>query len=1359
LANKRIRRTKSLAGYLAGVHSDLNALTLRDNIRGIAASSIDGTNFAEEIELFDKSIQSGNYVPNTDGWKIDGSGSAEFANVFIRGDINAETGTIGYWNISSPAVRRTFGSTELLGTFLESADLGTSDSEVDSGAYVSMFKSYVPDPVAIDSIEVSSNSVIVTSPGHGFVVGDKITVFYGPDNAGDPVYDEYQSITYVEVVSATDDTFTYFKPVGDNGDASNDLASVAVSGTAELFNEDVAGLYLRDYGRVEFDYGYFSNKGVKYVAADRINLFHNPSFEYRSVEAGIKVGTRVERFMTYPDPESEYPDPNIWGVRITSVSHGFVEDQLVIIGTADDPQILFGTNTIDGEYLIEAVSEDGNSFDIILDFDPEVGSGYAVTTPFPLYGSPENAASLAGWTYLGDSARSANVSSKVLGSDVATLETTTAHGYLVGEYVTVSDLDAPFDGTWQISGATLARTVANATIVISTGVLTTAVAHGLTVGQQVYLTTTGALPTGLTANTRYYVRTAPTGTTLTLASIRGGSAITLSGTQSGTHTLFATNSFSFSVTNTNVVNTTDAGSADIQYANVLPMSLENARSDFGLRSSTYLTATSDYISGSVDYKAAVDYKIIEANRPLYFGFDMYYNMVPTAVGAAVSAVAVTRIADKTVTNKARTSNVATITTSAAHGFTAGLQVGVWSVDDTFDGTYLILATPTTTTFTYASVGDNVAPTAETGTTYSTYTTVTTGATAHGLAVGDLVYLDFDAYDTGGARVSDWRLSIYDDNLAALHAYQPNTYGKEYAKVFQVLGVPTTTTFRIVNPINEAATGAITVDASTNVDGTARTKTVYRQQLALYDLDNIRVQFGSDATTKLSEILTDTYSSTWSTSRYLQQYDYTSWMNTYLDPDLETKIPMVSTGGLIQLSAEKIQALYIEKDPDGYAAEDLFKINFPLWMYRVEPTGVVTGTKAIATTGSIGFALDSVYISTSAEYFYGDMDDTSTDWYDSGYELEVPAQASLSLSKTWIDIDLESQTGVFDYLNYVGFKPSETTRYYFSSPSVSSKPLVDYMRGNATQSTDNGLWVYAGDLSEKSSLTFTSGAYQNYDDSGSSLYEGVLKSYSGIDFSGVEISAHRLQSDLAGFVDPSLSTRATIDLYIDQADRSMVEIDSDMVMITGKAATENITAATKNTGFQIGYTETANMAINKNELQARNNGAAASLYINNGGGSVVIGVVDTDLDTPSLGVISGASKYVWANGVYENTLGAAWRSVYVSATGTYDQLGYVASSSRYKKNIEPLRYTAEQILSVRAVEYHYNSDEDSAPKHAGMIAEEMHDAGLHAYVSYDRDGLPQTINYEFYVSALQQVVRSQAEQISDLYARLTVLENK
>jgi hypothetical protein len=68
----------------------------------------------------------------------------------------------------------------------------------------------------------------------------------------------------------------------------------------------------------------------------------------------------------------------------------------------------------------------------------------------------------------------------------------------------------------------------------------------------------------------------------------------------------------------------------------------------------------------------------------------------------------------TVTNKALTSNVATLTTSAAHNFTIGMQAVITGVDATFNGEYRITSVPTTTTFTYAKTASNVASTAATG---------------------------------------------------------------------------------------------------------------------------------------------------------------------------------------------------------------------------------------------------------------------------------------------------------------------------------------------------------------------------------------------------------------------------------------------------------------------------------------------------------------------------------------------------------------------------------------------------------------------------------------------------------------------
>jgi hypothetical protein len=63
-----------------------------------------------------------------------------------------------------------------------------------------------------------------------------------------------------------------------------------------------------------------------------------------------------------------------------------------------------------------------------------------------------------------------------------------------------------------------------------------------------------------------------------------------------------------------------------------------------------------------------------------------------------------------ITNKALTSNVATLTTSAAHGLSIGMQITITGVDATFNGEYRITGVPTTTTFTYAKTATNVAST-------------------------------------------------------------------------------------------------------------------------------------------------------------------------------------------------------------------------------------------------------------------------------------------------------------------------------------------------------------------------------------------------------------------------------------------------------------------------------------------------------------------------------------------------------------------------------------------------------------------------------------------------------------------------
>jgi len=64
-----------------------------------------------------------------------------------------------------------------------------------------------------------------------------------------------------------------------------------------------------------------------------------------------------------------------------------------------------------------------------------------------------------------------------------------------------------------------------------------------------------------------------------------------------------------------------------------------------------------------------------------------------------------------INNKALTSNVATLTTSAAHGLSTGMQITVSGVDATFNGEHRITGVPTSTTFTFAKTASDVPSTA------------------------------------------------------------------------------------------------------------------------------------------------------------------------------------------------------------------------------------------------------------------------------------------------------------------------------------------------------------------------------------------------------------------------------------------------------------------------------------------------------------------------------------------------------------------------------------------------------------------------------------------------------------------------
>lgn len=271
MASSRIRRNNNLGSLLSSMDQTASNLNARQNYitTELASQAVTNSSMPEELILSNRTIQTENYVEGATGWRISGDGGAEFSSVVVRGDINAYSGTIGYWNISTPAVSRVIGPHALLGTFIESSNLGGDDEDLLSGSYVGLYKSYSPEPVLIVLKERDTNVAILTSENHEFIVGDLVTISLDDDssfnNGGVPV----------RITAATNNTFSY-----DNIGSNVILESTV--GYAQLYNSDVAGLYLTDYSKKEFDYGYFSNSGVAYVSAEDINIIQNPSFEYKS---------------------------------------------------------------------------------------------------------------------------------------------------------------------------------------------------------------------------------------------------------------------------------------------------------------------------------------------------------------------------------------------------------------------------------------------------------------------------------------------------------------------------------------------------------------------------------------------------------------------------------------------------------------------------------------------------------------------------------------------------------------------------------------------------------------------------------------------------------------------------------------------------------------------------------------------------------------------------------------------------------------------------------------------------------------------------------------------------------------------
>jgi len=141
-------------------------------------------------------------------------------------------------------------------------------------------------------------------------------------------------------------------------------------------------------------------------------------------------------------------------------------------------------------------------------------------------------------------------------------------------------------------------------------------------------------------------------------------------------------------------------------------------------------------------------------------------------------------------------------------------------------------------------------------------------------------------------------------------------------------------------------------------------------------------------------------------------------------------------------------------------------------------------------------------------------------------------------------------------------------------------------------------------------------------------------------------------------------------------------------------------------------------------------------------------------TPRIYVNGAGSMY--APGVYNTTAGVS-ANLYVDSSGLF----YRATSSlKYKTNIENATHGLADVLKLRPITYEGKAEVDAGKTYGGLIAEEVHEAGLTEFVQYADDGSPDAIHYGNMVSLafkaiqeLKTIVDAQAAEIAELKAKV------
>ena len=341
------------------------------------------------------------------------------------------------------------------------------------------------------------------------------------------------------------------------------------------------------------------------------------------------------------------------------------------------------------------------------------------------------------FTYAANRSSPQTLSSAQLTSNIATLSTTQNHGFIVGEDVTISGAGVNYNGTFEITSIpsptsfsyaatrTNSRQITTKSMTNDVVTLTTSSSHGFVADEAVNVT-----GVDLSLNGGYTID-AVTGTTFSYRRPRATErSVTVKALSSNTATITTSQAHGFVVgEKVRVANVDPANNTGVAFDGIYTITSLPSNTSF-----TYSKSGTDIVSTAVTggRVSSVSRKIrnreiignvatiiTDATHGAIFG----ERITITGMGApfdgthTISGIPFLNVINFNVSNPnvaleepfaisraSRTSEVAEITTTVAHGYSTGQAIRVSGIDSSFDGTYTITAVPSATKIRYATPG-------------------------------------------------------------------------------------------------------------------------------------------------------------------------------------------------------------------------------------------------------------------------------------------------------------------------------------------------------------------------------------------------------------------------------------------------------------------------------------------------------------------------------------------------------------------------------------------------------------------------------------------------------------------------------